>query len=112
MVQDFLRIVQQIHGSSSRIAPLGFNAESWTDRLSDDLRAKLLQMDRPIVSAIASLEQGLASMKSRTDYARFVKLEQLLSFLKISKCFHFKWNLSKVLSKSLYISKYLNQNFL
>ena len=33
-VLDFLSLVREIHGSATDIGPLGFDAESWTDRLS------------------------------------------------------------------------------
>jgi hypothetical protein len=86
MVSDFLCLVREIHGSSSGIAPLGFNANSWTDRLKDDLREKMLDEDEEIVPAIAWLEHCLLYMSSRAPFFACSPTQQMLHFLRIAKC--------------------------
>ena len=41
MVTEFLTLVEDIHGSTLQIGPLGFDMKSWTDRLKRNLQAKV-----------------------------------------------------------------------
>ena len=85
-VLDFLSLVREIHGSTLNIGPLGFDAESWTDRLKVDLRNKVLLSGISIITVINNLEQCLGFTCSRAQYLKTSRVTELLAFLRIVKC--------------------------
>ena len=85
-VLDFLSQLRDLHGNAERIGPLGFDADSWTDRLQIDLQNKVLQSGIKIIDVINNVENCLHFLNTGAKGLTTFSPEERIAFLKIGKC--------------------------